>query len=66
VQTFKSNLETRRLNEDSAQSRIVDADIARDIAEQTRISILQRSGAAILAQTNQQPAVALSLLQGGF
>jgi flagellin len=46
----------------AAASRIVDADIAADSAEYIRTSILQQTGAALLAQANQQPALALKLL----
>jgi flagellin len=45
-----------------ASSRISDADIAFDSALVTRQSILQQSAAAVLAQANQQPQLALVLL----
>jgi flagellin len=47
----------------AAASRIMDADIAADSAEYIRTSILQQTGAALLAQANQQPALALKLLR---
>jgi flagellin len=37
-------------------------DVASEAAELTRLNILQQAGAAILAQANQQPQLALSLL----
>lgn len=50
-------------NLSSANSRIVDADFAYEAAELTQNSILQQSGAAVLAQANQLPSIALKLLQ---
>jgi flagellin len=58
-----NNLQVSRENFAAAESRIRDADVASDAAELTRIGILQQAGAAVLAQANQQPAIALSLLQ---
>jgi flagellin-like hook-associated protein FlgL len=46
----------------SAESRIRDADVAEDAAALVRGTILQRAGAAVLAQANQAPALALALL----
>jgi len=48
----------------AAESRIRDVDVASEAAELTRLSILQQAGTAILAQANQQPQLALQLLQG--
>jgi flagellin-like hook-associated protein FlgL len=47
----------------SAESKIKDADIASESAHQVRLSILQQVGASLLAQANQQPALALQLLR---
>ncbi|MDC0358360.1 FG-GAP-like repeat-containing protein [Oligoflexia bacterium] len=58
-----SNLITSRENFDAAASRISDADIAEESANLVRTQILQRSAAAVLAQANQNPALALQLLQ---
>ncbi len=57
-----NNLLVARENYASAESRIRDVDVAREAAELTRLGILQQAGAAVLAQANQQPALALSLL----
>ena len=59
-----SNLQTARENFTAAESRIRDADVAAEAAELTRLTILQQAGTAILAQANQQPALALQLLRG--
>jgi len=47
----------------TAESRIRDADVAAETARLTRASILQQAGVAILAQANQLPAIALTLLR---
>ncbi len=47
----------------AAQSQIEDADISVEAANLVRSQILQQAGAAILAQANQGPALALALLQ---
>ena len=57
-----NNLSVARENFASAESRIRDVDVASEAAELTRLGILQQAGAAVLAQANQQPALALSLL----
>lgn len=57
-----TNLAVARENFASAESRIRDVDVAESAAELTRNSILQQAGASILAQANQQPSLALSLL----
>lgn len=46
-----------------AKSRIKDADFASETAQLTQQSILQQAGASVLAQANQQPQIALKLLQ---
>ena len=46
----------------SAESRIRDADMAVEAAEAARLSIVQQAAQSILAQANQQPAIAIRLL----
>jgi len=58
------NLQVARENFQSAESRIRDVDVASEAAELTRLNILQQAATAVLAQANQQPALALTLLQG--
>jgi flagellin len=58
-----NNLSVARENFASAESRIRDVDVAAEAAELTRLGILQQAGAAVLGQANQQPSLALSLLQ---
>jgi len=47
----------------AAESRIRDADVAAETANLTRANILQQAGTAVLAQANQQPSLALTLLR---
>lgn len=58
------NLQVARQNFMAAESRIRDVDVASEAAELTRLNILQQAGAAVLAQANSQPQLALSLLRG--
>ena len=57
-----SNLSTTSQNLSAARSRIQDADFAEESAIFSRNQILQQAGISVLAQANQQPQVALSLL----
>jgi flagellin len=57
------NLSSIVENVSSARSRIRDTDFAKETAELTRAQILQQASTTILAQSNQRPQQALSLLQ---
>ncbi|HMP48605.1 MAG TPA: flagellin [Oligoflexia bacterium] len=57
-----NNLQVARENFASAESQIRDVDVAEEAARLTRLNILQQAGAAVLAQANQQPSLALALL----
>ena len=58
-----NSLAASRDNFIEAESRIRDADVAQEVDEMVRLQVLQQASAAVLAQANQQPGVALSLLQ---
>ena len=58
-----ANLGIQTENLDTARSRIRDTDFAAETAEYTKAKILQQAGTSVLAQANQQPQVALGLLQ---
>nr|WP_306546477.1 flagellin [Desulfobulbus sp.] len=58
-----SNLQNISENVSAARSRILDADIAQETSNMTKQNILQQAGVSILAQANQSPQLALSLLQ---
>jgi flagellin len=59
-----SNMMNVSENISAAKSRVVDADFASETANLTKSQILQQAGLAMLAQANQVPQAALTLLQG--
>ena len=63
LETAINSLSVMRENLAAAESRIMDVDVAAEMAELTRLLILQQAGTAVLAQINQQPALALTLLR---
>ena len=56
-------LQVARENFVAAESRIRDADVAQEVAEMTRLQVLQQATTAVLAQANIQPQIALALLK---
>jgi flagellin len=58
-----SNLATAQENLTAANSRIRDVDVANESANLTKAQILSQAGLAVLAQANQLPQSALSLLR---
>lgn len=56
------NLANISENVSSARARIRDTDFAKETAELTRSQILQQTSTTVLAQANQRPQAALSLL----
>ncbi|MDP5207446.1 flagellin, partial [Alishewanella sp. SMS9] len=58
------NLTNVSENVSGARARIRDTDFAKETAELTRAQILQQTSQTVLAQANQRPQGALSLLQG--
>ena len=64
LESASRTLESSSLNYEAARGRIVSADVASEAANLMRSNILQQTAAAILAQANQTPALALSLLRG--
>jgi flagellin len=63
LQVTMSNLSTYSTNLQAANSRIVDVDVAAETARLTRQQILVQAGTSMLAQANQGPQIALSLLR---
>jgi len=49
----------------AARSRIQDVDVAQETSEMVRSQILVQAGTSVLAQANQLPSLALTLLGGG-
>jgi flagellin len=58
-----SNLNNASENLTAAESRIRDVDMAKEMMEQTKNSILSQAAQAMLAQANQQPQGVLQLLR---
>lgn len=58
-----NNLTTSSENMTSAESRIRDVDMAKEMTNFQKNSVLQQAAQAMLAQANQQPQQALKLLQ---
>lgn len=64
LQVTINNMSTQYSNLSAANSRIRDVDVAEETATMSRNQILMQSGVSVLAQANQIPQLALSLLQG--
>lgn len=58
-----NNLNTTNENLTASESRIRDVDMAKEIMQQTKNSILSQASQAMLAQANQQPQGVLQLLR---
>jgi flagellin len=59
-----NNLESSSQNLTGAESRIRDVDMAKEVMENSKNSILAQAAQAMLAQANQQPQAVLQLLRG--
>ena len=62
-ETTISNIQSVRLNLSAANSRIRDVDVADEAATQSKNQVLTQAGTSVLAQANQTPQGALSLLR---
>ncbi|MHC1749110.1 MAG: flagellin [Cellulosilyticaceae bacterium] len=58
-----SNLGVSSENMTASMSRIQDADMAKEMAEFTKLNVLSQASTAMLAQANQRPQQVLQLLQ---
>jgi flagellin len=58
-----ANIQTARTNLSAANSRIRDVDVAEESASLSRSQVLSQAAAAVLAQANQSPQLALGLLR---
>ena len=61
--TTVSNIQSMRTNLAAAESRIRDVDVAEETASLARNRVLAEAGAAVLAQANQAPQLAMTLLR---
>jgi flagellin len=64
MQVTVSNIQSMSTNLSAANSRIKDVDIAQETAAMSKNQVLSQAGAAVLAQANQAPQLALTLLRG--
>lgn len=64
IQTALGNLAVSSENFKAAESRIRDVDVASESAQLVRSQILREVGAAVLAQANTLPELAIKLLNG--
>ena len=62
VESTVRNLEVSSENLSASRSRIQEADFAKETAKFSKNQIMQQAGVNILAQANQAPNIALSLL----
>jgi flagellin len=58
-----STISTISENLSAADSRIRDVDVAAETSNMSRLNVLSQAGVSVLAQANQQPQIALKLLQ---
>ena len=58
-----ANLQAIRTNLSAAQSRIRDVDVAEETSILSRTQVVAQAGASVLAQANQMPSLALTLLR---
>ena len=58
-----NNLDTESENLTSAESNIRDTDMATEMANYTKLSVINQAATAMLAKANQQPQKVLTLLQ---
>ena len=64
MQITVSNIQSMSTNLSAANSRIKDVDVAEETAQMARNQVLAQAGAAVLAQANQAPQLAMGLLRG--
>jgi len=62
-QSTVANIQSMKTNLSAANSRIRDVDVAEETAALARQQVLSQAGSSILAQANQAPQLALSLLR---
>ena len=58
-----STIQTMRVNLSAANSRIRDVDVAEETSQLSRNQVLSQAGVSVLAQANQLPQMAMTLLQ---
>jgi flagellin len=64
LEVATNNIQTMKINISSANSRIRDVDVAEESAKMAKSQVLTQSSISILAQANQLPQLAFSLIGG--
>lgn len=64
LEVATNNIQTMRINISSANSRIRDVDVAEESAKMAKSQVLTQASISILAQANQLPQLAFSLIGG--
>lgn len=62
LESTVNGLEVKNENLQSARSRLMDADVAKESADLASASVLQQASISVLSQANQQPYQAIKLL----
>ena len=62
LQSVSNNLTSMNENYERSKSQIMDADMAEESAAMVKYQVLQQTSAAMLAQANQIPSIAMQLL----
>ena len=62
LQSIMNNLSITDENISAANSRVRDLDIAQETADMAKNNILVQSGVSVLSQANNQPSIALKLI----
>ena len=62
LETSIKSLSIKQENMTASESRIRDVDVAKESAQLTKFQILQQASTSLLAQANQAPGIALSLI----
>ncbi|MNP00107.1 Flagellin [compost metagenome] len=63
LEHIHNNLTNYEVNLTAAESRIRDADMAKEMMKLTKYNVLSQASQAMLAQANQQPQGVLELLK---
>jgi flagellin len=62
LESTVNGLDVKQENLQSARSRLMDADVAKESADLASASMLQQASISVLSQANQQPYQAMKLI----
>lgn len=63
IESSINTIDVTRVSLEAARSRIVDANYAEEVSNQTKFQIMQQAGTSMLTQANQVPDMVLQLLK---